>query len=92
VIRTFQGYTEVVLDNGTHLLGSQERFVQTGVGWVLRELSNSDEECVIGFVEANLDRFSRQALKNATKYLPPEVAEHLPQTHPSSTTRSRRRS
>jgi hypothetical protein len=74
-----------------HALRSQERFVQTDVGWVLRELSNSDEERVIGFVEPNLDRFSREALKNATKYLPPEVAEHLPQTHPSSTTRARRR-
>jgi 3-methyladenine DNA glycosylase AlkD len=81
----------MVLDNCTHLLGSQERFVQTGVGWVLRELSNSDEERVIGFVEANLDRFSREGLKNAIKYLPPEVAELLPQTHPSSATRSRRR-
>jgi 3-methyladenine DNA glycosylase AlkD len=89
--RNFPGFTEMVLDNGTHLLGSQERFVQTGVGWVLRELSNSDEERVIGFIEANLDRFSREALKNATKYLPPEVAEHLSQTHLSSTTRGRRR-
>jgi 3-methyladenine DNA glycosylase AlkD len=84
--RNFPGFTEMVLDNCTHLLGSKERFVQTGVGWVLRELSNSDEERVIGFVEANLDRFSREALKNATKYLPPAVAEHLRQTHPSSTT------
>ena len=38
-----------------------------------------------------LDRFSREALKNATKYLPPEVPERLPQTHPSGTTRGRRR-
>jgi 3-methyladenine DNA glycosylase AlkD len=81
----------MVLDNRTPLLGSQERFVQTNVGWVLRKLSNSDEERVIGFVEANLARFSREALKNATKFLPPEVAEHFPQTHPSSTTRARRR-
>jgi hypothetical protein len=41
---TFPEFTEVVLDNGTHLLGSQERFVQTSVRWVLRELSNSIEE------------------------------------------------
>jgi 3-methyladenine DNA glycosylase AlkD len=84
--RNFPGFTEMVLDNCTHLLGSQERFVQTGVGWVLRELSNSDEERVVGFVEANLDRFSREALKNATKYLRPEVAERLRQTQPSRTT------
>jgi 3-methyladenine DNA glycosylase AlkD len=89
--RTFPGITEMVLDNCTHLLESQERFVQTGVGWVLRELSRSDQSRVVGFVEANLDRFSREGLKNATKYLPPEVAERLLQAHLPSGTRSRRR-
>ena len=39
--RNFPGFTEMVLDNCSHLLGSQERFVQTGVGWVLRELGRS---------------------------------------------------
>ena len=88
--RNFPGFTEMVLDNCNHLLESRERFVQTGVGWVLRELSRSDEGRVIGFVEANLDRFSREALKNATKYLPPEVAVRLRQAHLLSDTRSRR--
>jgi 3-methyladenine DNA glycosylase AlkD len=86
--RNFPGSTEMVLDNCTYLLGSRERFAQTGVGWVLRELTRSDEERVIGFVEANLDRFSREALKNATKYLPPEVAERLRQAHLLGGTRS----
>jgi 3-methyladenine DNA glycosylase AlkD len=36
------------------LLGSQERFAQTGVGRVLRKLSRSDEARVAGFVEAKL--------------------------------------
>jgi 3-methyladenine DNA glycosylase AlkD len=89
--QNFPGFTEMVLDNCGHLLGSQERFVQTGVGWVLRELSRSDQGRVIGFVEANLERFSREALKNATKYSPPEVAERLLQAHFPSGNRSRRR-
>ena len=79
--RNFPGFTEMVLDNCTHLLGSQERFAQTGVGWILRELSRSDQGRVIDFVEANRDRFSREGLKNATKYLPPEVAERLLHAH-----------
>jgi 3-methyladenine DNA glycosylase AlkD len=61
------------------------------VGWVLRELSRSDQNRVIGFVEANLERFSREALKNATKYLPPEVAKRLLQAHLPSGTRGHRR-
>jgi 3-methyladenine DNA glycosylase AlkD len=87
----FVGFTEMVLANCDQLLGSQERFAQTGVGWILRELGRSDEGRVAGFVEANLDRFSREALKNATKYLPPEVAEPLLQAHLPRGSRNRRR-
>jgi 3-methyladenine DNA glycosylase AlkD len=89
--QNFPGFTEMVLTNCAQLLGSQERFVQTGVGWVLRELSRSDEGRVIGLVEANLDRFSREALKNTIKYLPPEVAEPLLQAHLPNDTHGRRR-
>ncbi len=89
--RNFVGFTEMVLDNCSHLLGSQERFAQTGVGWIPREFSRSDEDCVIRFVEANLDRFSREALKNATKYLPPAMSERLRQAHLPSGTRNHRR-
>ena len=32
--RNFPGFTEMVLDNCSYLLGSQERFAQTGVGWI----------------------------------------------------------
>jgi len=81
----------MVLDNCSDLLGSQERFAQTGVGWVLRELSRSDQDRVVGFVEANLDRISREALKNATKYIPPEEKERLLQAHLPSGSRVRRR-
>jgi 3-methyladenine DNA glycosylase AlkD len=87
----FPGFTEMVLDNCNHLLGSQERFAQTGVGWILRELSRSDQGRVIEFVEASLDRFSREGLKNAIKYLPPAVSERLRQAHLPSGTRGRRR-
>jgi 3-methyladenine DNA glycosylase AlkD len=89
--QNFPGFTEMVLDNCGHLLGSQERFVQTGVGWVLRELGRSDQGRVIEFIEANLERFSREALKNATKHLPPKVGERLRQAHLPSDTRGRRR-
>jgi 3-methyladenine DNA glycosylase AlkD len=88
--QNFPGFTEMVLENCTNLLGSQERFVQTGVGWVLRELSRSDGGRIKGFVEANLDRFSREALKNAIKYVPPEVAGRLLRAHLSCTARGRR--
>jgi 3-methyladenine DNA glycosylase AlkD len=87
----FPGFTEMVLYNCAHLLGSQERFVQTGVGWILRELSRSDQSHVIEFIETNLERFSREGLKNATKYLAPEIAERLRRAHFPSGTRGRLR-
>ena len=87
--QNFSGFTAMVLENCSHLLGSQERFAQTGVGWVLRELSRSDGGRVTAFVEANLDRFSREALKNAIKYLPPEAARPLLRAHCPSGTRGR---
>ena len=89
--QNFPGFTEMVLDSCSYLLESKERFAQTGVGWVLRELSRSDGGRVIAFVEANLDRFSREALKNTIKYLPPEVKERLLQAHLPSGTCGRRR-
>ena len=89
--RNFPSFTEMVLENCSHLLGSQERFAQTGVVWILRELSRSDEGRVIRFVEANLNRFSREGLKNTTKDLPPAVSERLRQAHFPNDTRGRRR-
>ena len=89
--RNFPGFTEMVVDNCSHLLGSQERFAQTGVGWILRELSRSDQDRVVGFVEPNLERFSREAFKNATKYLSPEVKERLLQAHLTSGSRGLRK-
>jgi 3-methyladenine DNA glycosylase AlkD len=89
--QNFAGFTEMLLNDCSRLLESQERFAQTGVGWILRELSRSDQGRVIGFVEANLNRFSREALKNAIKYLPPEVKERLRQAHLPSNTRGLRR-
>ncbi|HEX2171502.1 MAG TPA: DNA alkylation repair protein [Dehalococcoidia bacterium] len=88
--RTFLGFTQMVLDTCTCLLVSQERFVQTGVGWILRELSRSDEDRVTGYIEANADRFSREGLKNATKYLPSEVTECLRRLNLASGGRGRR--
>ena len=78
----FPGFTMMVLESCAHLLASQERFAQTGVGWILRELSRCEASRVVEFIELNLDRFSREGLKNATKYLPPEVATRLRQAHP----------
>ena len=54
-----------------------QRFSQTSVGWVLRELSNAEPELVARFVEANVDVLSREARRMATAKLPLALRRHL---------------
>ena len=54
------------------LIRREERFAKTAVGWVLREISRYDQAFVRGVIEANLDHFSAESLRNATKYFAKE--------------------
>ncbi len=73
----FLGFVQLVLDTCDELLQYHERFVQTGVGWVLRELSRGNQAVVVEFLEMHRHRLSREALRNATKQLPRELAIEL---------------
>ena len=50
------------------LIRREERFAKTAVGWILRDISKHDEQFVRRVVEENIQHFSRESLKNATKY------------------------
>lgn len=50
------------------LVGREERFAKTAVGWFLRDLSRHDRQAVLAFVERHLPSFSRESLANALKY------------------------
>ena len=50
------------------LIGRPERFAKTAVGWILREISRYDEAYVREILDANIQDFSVESLKNATKY------------------------
>jgi 3-methyladenine DNA glycosylase AlkD len=62
----FCGFTDMLLDVCATLVRREERFAQTGAGWVLRELSLAEPERVAAFVEAHRDDFSKEALDRAT--------------------------
>ena len=51
------------------LIGREERFTKTAVGWVMRELSRVDADRAATFIDRHREAFSREALRNATKYL-----------------------
>jgi 3-methyladenine DNA glycosylase AlkD len=50
------------------LIGREERFSKTAVGWILRDISKHDEKFVLSFIDDHLGSFSRESLGNALKY------------------------
>lgn len=53
------------------LIRREERFAKTAVGWILRDISKHDKSFVSRVIEENIDAFSVESLKNATKYFSP---------------------
>jgi len=85
----FPGFTDMLLENCAALVQSQERFAQTGTGWVLRELGRADQERVIRFVEMYAEHFSREGLTYAIEKMPSEVKRRLIQVHGERITKNR---
>jgi 3-methyladenine DNA glycosylase AlkD len=51
------------------LIKREERFAKTAVGWILRDISKHDINLVLDFINNNIQYFTNESLKNATKYL-----------------------
>jgi 3-methyladenine DNA glycosylase AlkD len=68
----FPGFTDLLLTVGETVVRSEERFSQTAVGWLWRELWVGEPERVVGAIEANLTQFSSEGLRYATEKMPRE--------------------
>jgi 3-methyladenine DNA glycosylase AlkD len=79
----FPGFVDLVLDTCSTVVRSDERFAQTGVGWVVREISVADPDRAAAFVADHLGHLSREAARSAVRKLPPEVARPLLDRHAS---------
>ena len=75
--RHFAGFTDMLLEVCATLVRREERFAQTGAGWVLRELSLTEPDRVITFVEAHRDQLSTEALGRAVGRMPEEIVQRL---------------
>jgi 3-methyladenine DNA glycosylase AlkD len=73
----FSGFTDMLLKVCSATVQHQERFAQTGTGWVLRELSLVEPERVVAFVEDHIDCFSSEGLRYATEKMESEIQGHL---------------
>jgi 3-methyladenine DNA glycosylase AlkD len=71
------GLTDLVFTVCAANARDPERFSQTSVGWVLRELSHAAPTAVAAFVEEHADLLSREARNMATTKLPPELRARL---------------
>jgi hypothetical protein len=60
---------------------SSERFAQTGVGWLLRELATADREAVLGFVNEHLASMSREGVRYVIERMPVRVREQVLKKH-----------
>ncbi len=61
--RNFPGFTALMLETCAVTVRSEERFAQTGVGWLLRELAGADCEAVVAFTRAHLSEMSREGVR-----------------------------
>ncbi len=66
------------------LIARPERFAKTAVGWILREISRNDEAVVRQVLENNIQNFSSESLKNATKYFEKDEQDRYRQMLKSS--------
>jgi 3-methyladenine DNA glycosylase AlkD len=70
--QVFPGFTDLLLAVGETVVQSDERFSQTAVGWLWRELWVAEPERVVDAIEANLTQFSSEGLRYATEKMPRE--------------------
>ncbi len=68
--RLFPGFTDLILEVGETVVRSDERFSQTAIGWLWRELWVAEPERVMGAIEANITQFSSEGLRYATEKMP----------------------
>ena len=62
-------HADIILDTAAVLVQEEERFAQTGVGWVLRSLSDDMPDKVCEFLNKNKQHVSVEALRMATARL-----------------------
>jgi 3-methyladenine DNA glycosylase AlkD len=66
-------YYPLIKEISSTLIGREERFAKTAVGWVLRDISKYDAPFVLAFLDEYLLFFTRETVNNILKYQDSEV-------------------
>lgn len=70
-------YTAMILESCDKLIRREERFAKTAVGWILREISKTQKQVVVDFIEEYRIYFSRESHENAIKYFEKDEKKNL---------------
>ena len=79
--QNFPGFTRLMLETSAVTVRSPERFAQTWVGWLLRELAAADREAVLAFTEANLGAMSREGVRYVVERMPRTIRARMVARH-----------
>ena len=77
----FPGFRDMVLDICRLTVRRQERFGQTGTGWVLREVGKGNKRALLTFCNQNLRWFSREGLRYALEKVPKTERDRIVEQH-----------
>jgi len=75
--QNFPGFTAQMLDTCAMALARRDRFIHTGVGWLLRELAKADSVPVLSFLNEHGNRLTREGLRYATEAMAPLLRDAL---------------
>jgi 3-methyladenine DNA glycosylase AlkD len=75
--QNFANFNTKLLATCETVVQSPERFAQTGVGWVLRDLGLADQATVVNFIYAHSTKFSSEGLRYAIEKFPPDLQSSL---------------
>lgn len=77
----FDGFTQKMLETCAVTVHCDERFAQTGVGWLLRELSVADRHAVLAFVSKRYSLLSREAIRSIVQKMPSTIQKRVIREH-----------
>ncbi|MDD2716900.1 MAG: DNA alkylation repair protein [Candidatus Wallbacteria bacterium] len=76
-VARFGKHNDTIIKIGSACVKNPERFVQLGLGWMLRELSLADLDLTIKFIKANYRHFSREGLRYAIEKMEPDLRQEM---------------
>ena len=73
----FRGNRALILGTAKKVVESPERFHQTAVGWVIREVYKGEAQVAERFIRDNISYFSSEGLRYATEKMPRSLVREI---------------